>query len=170
MPPQEPQRSAYEQTQWAGMQYEIPPSIDYHDYPLNPHEKISEKYRPGLPLRIVKGIFYFLATFIIALGCFGASESFGYNSVKRGLALFFFFGIIIAGVVLFVYMRHRITKLRWGHFILWIVGATVTWFMASILVFAFSPSFSSPQDSLANFIFGSIFLLYGLVLATTALW
>jgi len=142
-----------------------PPSIGYGNYQFNPYEKISE-YRPGILLRIVKGIFYFLATLITAFGCFGEFESYG----KTGLGLFFFFGIIIAGVVFFIYMRHRITKLRWGRYILWIVGATVGFFMASLLEYAFFPNFSDPHVPIASFIFGSIFMLYGLVLATTALW
>ncbi len=80
------------------------------------------------------------------------------------------FSLIIAGVVLFVFMRHRITKLHWGRYLLWVLGATVALFMTWLLEYAFIPDFSNTNDHLAGFIFWSIFLLYGLVLAATSLW
>lgn len=159
----------WQKTQWAGMEYDIlPPSMEYGRYQYNPYEKISEHRSRISIFRIIRGIFYFIAVFIAAFGLFGTFDSFGNSLPMAGLGLFFMFGLIVAGVVLFFRMRHRITKLRWAQFIWWILGATAAMFMASILEYAFIPNFSNVP--LGSFILGCIIMLYGLVLAAIALW
>ena len=169
---QETQHPPYdEQTQWISVPPPPPPPPPgvYGEYQLYPYGKISE-YRPGTLFRIVKGFFYFLATVIIALGFFGVFESYGYNSFKRIVGLFFMFVLMAAGVALFIYMRRRITKLRRGHYIIWTVGATVALIIAWMLEFAIYPGFSNTHDPLASTIFFSFFLLYGLAEAAIAFW
>ncbi len=171
VPPVLNSASQFQQTQWAGMEYDMPPPpppMEYGGYQYHPDEKILE-HRSGISIfRIIRGIFYFIAVFTAAFGLFGSFNSFGHSSLLVGLGLFFMFGLIVAGIVLFLRMRRRITKLRLAQFIWWILGATVGMFMAAILESAFIPNFSNVP--VGSFIFGCIFLLYGLVLAAIALW
>lgn len=125
--------------------------------------------RPKLTLFwIVRAILYFIAIFIAAFGLFAAFTSISNNNTIAGLGLFFFFGLMVAGVVFFIRVRHRVQHLRLRPLVGWICGATVGTFMAAILENAFFSDFS--KDPVGSFIFGCVVLLYGLIIAGVALW
>jgi hypothetical protein len=120
--------------------------------------------RPRITVfRIIRSILYFIATFIAAFGLIGTFNAlFGTGNRAEGLAIFFGLGLLVAGVVIFLNMRHRVPQLRLAHFIWGILSATVGMFMAFVLAFALAPN--------PNLSFGFIILLYGFVLAATSLW
>lgn len=149
------------------MEYNSPPYSEYssQSQAFSYHQKLSS--RPSVTvLRVIRGILYFIAAPIVALGfimiCNGL---FGTSNRAEGLAIFFGLGLLVASVVIFLRMRYRVSRLRWPQFIWSIVGATVGIFMALILVYALSPNGEFSDLSL-----GSIILLYGFVLAAISLW
>ena len=127
----------------------------------------NQKILPSRPrttvFRVIRSILYFIATFIAAFGLIGTFNAlFGTGDRAEGLAIFFALGLLVAGVVIFLSMRHRVPQLRLAHFIWGILGETVGMVMAFILAFALA---AKPDLS-----FSFITLLYGFVLAATSLW
>jgi zinc-ribbon domain len=130
------------------------------------YQKLSLSRRITV-LRVVRSILYFLAVFVAGFGLFGSFISFGNAQLMAGLGIFFWLGLIVASVVIFFRVQHRIPRMRWVQFIWWILGATVGAIMALVLEFSFT---NITKDPLGSFIFGGIILLYGLLLAGIALW
>ncbi len=120
--------------------------------------------RPRITIfRVIRSILYFIATVIAAFGLIGELNGlYGTGFRAEGLAIFFALGLLVAGVVIFLLMRHRVPQLRLAHFIWGILGVTVGMVMALVLAFALG---ANPNLSI-----GFIFLLYGFVLAATSLW
>jgi hypothetical protein len=159
-----------------------PEYIFQNDYPPPPQSEYAvdtasqmlfyQKISPSQPkitvFWIVRAILYFIAIFVAALGLFGAFTSISKNNTMTYLGLFFFFGLMVAGVVFFIRIKHRIQRLRFWPLIGWICGATVGAFMAAILEAAFFTDFS--KNPVGSFIFGCVVLLYGLIIAGAALW
>jgi hypothetical protein len=146
------------------MEYSAPPSQSYGmQSELFSNQRIFPS-RPRITVfRVIRSILYFIATFIAAFGLIGVFNGlFGTGNRAEGLAIFFALGLLVAGVVIFLIMRHRFPQLRLAHFIWGILGATVGWFMAVVLAYALG---ANPDLSL-----GLIFLLYGIVLAAASLW
>ncbi len=151
--------------------YSVPP-LEYNttpskSYGLQSATFSNQRILPSRPritvFRIIRSILYFIATLIAAFGLIGVFNGlFGTGSRAEGLAIFFALGLLIAGVVIFLNMRHRVPQLRLAHFIWGILGVTVGWFMALVLAFALG---ANPNLSI-----GLIFLLYGVVLAAASLW
>jgi hypothetical protein len=131
------------------------------------NQKILSPTHPGITLfRVIRSVLYFIAAPIAALGLLGTFNAiFGTSNLFEGLAIFFALGLLVGSVVIFLHMRYRDPKLRLAQFIWSILGATVGWVMATILVAALTTS-GKPVD------FGIFFviLLYGLLLAAISLW
>ena len=151
--------------------YSVPP-LEYNttsskSYGMQSETFSNQRILPSRPritvFRVIRSILYFIATSIAAFGLIAVFNGlFGTGSRAEGLAIFFALGLLIAGVVIFLNMRHRVPQLHLAHFIWGILGATVGWFMAIVLAFALG---ANPDLSL-----GLIFLLYGFVLAAACLW
>jgi len=61
---------------------------------------------------------YFIATFIAAFGLIGSIGTVsGESDSGAVLATFSGLGLLVAGVIIFVSMRHRIPQLRIAHFL-----------------------------------------------------
>lgn len=156
----------------AGFTIPPPPPMEYSTTPSISDGMQSEifsnqKILPSRPritvFRVIRSILYFIATFIAAFGLIGTFNGlYGTGDRAEGLAIFFALGLLVAGVVIFLSMRHRVPQLRLAHFIWGILGATVGMVMALVLAFALG---ANPDLSI-----GFIFLLYGFVLAATSLW
>jgi hypothetical protein len=132
------------------------------------YQKISPPKPKITIFWIVRAILYFIAIFVAGIGLFGAFTSISSNNTLMYLGLFFFFGLLVAGVVFFIRVKHHVQRLRFWPLIGWICGATVGAFMATILDSAFFSDFS--KDPAGSFIFGCVVLLYGLIIAGAALW
>jgi len=146
------------------MEYSAIPS---QSYGMQSEIFSNQRIFPSSPritvFRVIRSILYFIATLIAAFGLIGVFNGlYGTGNRAEGLAIFFALGLLVAGVVIFLNMRHRVPQLRLAHFILGILGVTVAWFMAVVLAFALG---ANPDLSL-----GLIFLLYGFVLAAASLW
>jgi hypothetical protein len=146
------------------MEYSTPPSVFYR---MQSETFSNQKIFPSRPritvFRVIRSILYFIATFIAAFGLIGTLNAlYGTGDRAEGLAIFFALGLLVAGVVIFLSMRHRVPQLRLAHFIWGILGETVGMVMAFILAFALA---ANPDLS-----FGFIILLYGFVVAATSLW
>jgi hypothetical protein len=151
--------------------YSVPP-LEYSTTPSKSYGMQSETFpnqrsflfRPRITaFRVIRSILYFIATLIAAFGLVGVFNGlFGTDNRAEGLAIFFALGLLIAGVVIFLNMRHRVPQLRSAHFIWGILGVTVGWIMALVLAFALG---ANPDLSI-----GLILLLYGVVLAAASLW
>ena len=130
-------------------------------------QKILSPTHPRITLfRVIRSVLYFIAAPIAALGLLGTFNAiFGTSNLFEGLAIFFALGLLVGSVVIFLHMRYRDPKLRLAQFIWSILGATVGWVMATILVAALTTT-GRPVD------FGIFFviLLYGLLLAAISLW
>src|SRR5260221_4895604 len=156
----------------AGFTMPPPTPLEYSTTPSLSYGMQSEIFsnqnilpaRPSITVfRVMRSILYFIATFIAAFGLLGTFNAlFGTGDRAEGLAIFFALGLLVAGVVIFLSMRHRVPQLQLAHFIWGILGATVGMFMALVLAFALG---ANPNLSI-----GFIFLLYGFVLAATSLW
>jgi hypothetical protein len=149
------------------MEYNSPPPSEYsrQSQAFSYHQKLSS--RPSVTvLRVIRSILYFIAALIAAFGFIGTWNGlFGTSNRAEGLAIFFGLGLLVASVVIFLRMRYRVPRLRWPQFIWSLVAATVGMFMALILAFSLAPNGKFSDLSL-----GSIFLLYGFVLAAISLW
>ena len=120
--------------------------------------------RPRMAVfRVIRSIVYFLATFLAAFGLIGSMAAvLGESGSGAILATCSGLGVLVAGVIIFVRMRHRMPQLRVAHFIWGILGVTVGMFMA--LVFVVSDAANT------DLAVGYIFLMYGVVVAATSLW
>ncbi len=151
-----------------------------NDYPSSPEYGYStasqmlfyQKISPPKPkitvIWIARAILYFIAMFFAGAGLFGSFTSISSSHTMVGLGLFFWLGLLVAAVVLFLRVRYRIQHLRFWQLVGWICGTTVGAFMATILDSAFFPDFS--KNLAGSFLFGCIVLLYGLIIAGAALW
>jgi len=146
------------------MEYSATPSKSYG---MQSESFSNQRIFPSRPritvFRVIRSVLYFIATFIVAFGLIGEFNGlFGTGNRAEGIAIFFALGLLVAGVVIFLSIRHRVPQLRLAHFIWGILGETVGMFMALVLAFALG---ANPNLSI-----GFIFLLYGFVLAATSLW
>ncbi len=158
-------------------EYIIPsPPIEYSAEPsisgdmqseMFANQKILSRTHPRITFfRVIRSVLYFIAAPIAALGLLGTFNAiFGTSNLFEGLAIFFGLGLLVGSVVIFLHMRYRVPQLRLAQFIWSILGATVGWVMATILVAALTTT-GKPFD------FGIFFiiLLYGFVLAAISLW
>jgi hypothetical protein len=146
-------------------EYNSSPSSEYGmQSQVMSYQKLSTHPRVTV-LRVIRGILYFMAASIAALGFFGTSTAiFGMGQLSAGLALFFGLGLLVGSVVIFVHMRYRTAQLRLAQFIWSTLGATVGLFMAMILVYALAEYVNY------NLSFSCVLLLYGLVMAAISLW
>src|SRR5438270_3408334 len=95
------------------MEYTVPPS---HEYDIQSQALSYQKLflNPRITVfRVVRSIFYFLAVFVAGFGLFGSLTSFGNAHLMAGLGIFFWLGLIVASVVIFLRVRYRIVRLRW---------------------------------------------------------
>jgi hypothetical protein len=99
----------------APLEDSTPPSISYgmHSALFSHQTMVSSRPRMTV-FRVIRSILYFIATFIAAFGLFGliydvsgASES----GADFG-ALFGMLGLLVAGVIIFLSLRHRVPQLR----------------------------------------------------------
>jgi hypothetical protein len=166
-PPYTSEQSAYISQQ----DYSAPPQSEYGGG-MAPQMLLYQNISPTQPnitvFWIVRAILYFIAIFIAAFGLFAAFTAFSNAHVIIGLGIFFMIGFIVAGVVFFIRVKHRVQHLHLWPLVGWICGATVGAFMAVILDDAFFYNFS--KNPVGTFIFWCIVLLYGLILAGVALW
>src|SRR5947209_19031563 len=119
------------------MEHNISPSSEYGMQPQAfSYEKLSSHPRITV-LRVIRSILYFIAAPIAAFGLIGTFNAlFGTSNLFEGLAIFFGLGLLVGSVVIFLRMRYRVPQLRLAQFIWSILGATVGWVMATILVAA----------------------------------
>jgi hypothetical protein len=146
------------------MEYSATPSQIYGEQSETFSNQSIFPSRPKITVfRIIRSILYFISTLLAAFGLVLIFNGlFGTGNRAEGLAIFFALGLLVAGVVIFLLLLHRIPQLRLAYFIWGIVGVTVGAFMALILAFALG---ANPDLSI-----GLIFLLYGLLLAAASLW
>jgi hypothetical protein len=152
--------------------YDAPPPspFGYDMSPLDMYtdQKITEA-RPAVTFfRVIRAIVYFMAVFVTGFGLFGAFISFGGNQLTEDLGLFFWLGLIIASIVIFVRLRYRVQRLRWLPWLLWLVCVTIGTFMAFVLEFALVPG--QTENPVGAFFFGAIIALYGLAVVVISMW
>jgi hypothetical protein len=165
-PPEEyglhPPRPAYDAPPPSPFGYDMSPLDMYTD------QKIAEA-RPAVTFfRVIRAIVYFMAVFVTGFGLFSAFISFGGNQLTGDLGLFFWLGLILGSIVIFVRLRHRVQRLRWLPWLLWLVCATIGTFMAFALVFALVPG--QTENPVGAFFIGVIIALYGLAVAVICMW
>ena len=132
------------------------------------YQKIYQPHPKITFFRVIRAILYFIAVFIAGFGLAGEFISISNSQTMVGLGIFFWLGLIVAGVVLFIRTRQRIQRLGVWPLVGWICGATVGTLMAMILEFSFMPDIN--KNPVSSFTFGCIILLYGLILAGAAWW
>ena len=148
----------------APLEYSTPPFISagMHAELFSSQQMASS--RPHMTVfRVIRSIVYFIATFIAAFGLIGSIGTVsGESDSGAVLATFSGLGLLVAGVIIFVSMRHRIPQLRIAHFLWGILGVTVGMFLALFFVV----SDAANTDLSISY----IFLIYGVVVAATSLW
>ena len=131
-------------------------------------QSISER-RPGITFfSVCRALLYFIGLCIATFGVVIEFVIFGNGAQAGALEIFFGLTALIAGVVVFMRMRHRIRILRVSQVIWSTLGATVGIVMLIALADAVTPNtFDGPVGPITV---GFVFLLYGISLAVIALW
>jgi hypothetical protein len=147
--------------------YDAPPPSPFGNdmSPMDMHtdQNITEA-RPAVTFfRVIRAIVYFMAVFVTGFGLFVAFISFGGNQLTGDIGLFFWLGLIIASIMIFVRLRYRVQRLRWLPWVLWLACVTVGAFMAFVLDLALVPG--QTENPAGSFLLGVIIALYGLAVA-----
>lgn len=133
-------------------------------YQMFTYQKVSVP-RPRITgLRIFRVILYFLGVFIAALGLTSviveaSSPIFFLESIRIVLGL----GLLIAGILNFLFAQHPVQGLHWSQCILWTFVATV-----SFIGFLFLAATTRANSQLVASIMACDLLLYGLALVGIA--
>jgi hypothetical protein len=141
----------------------LPPPLISHEEPIAPAPYRTQE----LLYTTARAVLYLLGTIIAAFGLYTFLAVFTRSAIIGFIS--FFPGSIILLTLAFI--LHRVPALHWWQRLLIILattgGALVLLLFGAIIV-GMQPTES--MDKVANIVYGSIILLYGVVIAVVALW
>lgn len=117
--------------------------------------------------RVVRSIVYFIWATFGGFGILGALISINNSNALAAIGLLAWLIVLIASVIVFIRLRHRIPLLRFSKFLYHSIIATVLAFVAIIVETAL---LGNNTKILPGLLLGIIFAVYGLIIAVFALW
>lgn len=129
--------------------------------------KIHEIQPHWTASRVLRSIIYFIWASFGGFGILGAFISINDSNALVAVGLLAWIGIIIASIVVFIRVRHRMPRMRISRFLLYFIITSILAFIAIVIETALLANVSK---ILPGFFLGVIFTIYGLVIAVFALW
>lgn len=117
--------------------------------------------------RIIRSTVYFIWAAFGGFGILGALISINNSNALVAIGLLAWLGILIASVIVFIRLRHRIPRLRFSQFLYHSIIATV---LAFVVIIVETALLGDSAKILPGLFLGIIFAVYGLVIAVIALW
>lgn len=117
--------------------------------------------------RVVRSIVYFIWAAFGGFGILGALISINNSNALVAIGLLAWLGILIASVIVFIRLRHRLPHWRFSKFLYYSVIATV---LAFVVIIVETALLGTSTNILPGLFLGIIFAVYGLVIAVFALW
>ena len=110
---------------------------------------------------------YFIWAAFGGFGILGACISINDSNALVAIGLLAWLGILIASIVVFIRLRHRMPRLSFPQFLLCFITTTILAFIVIIVETAIS---GDAAKNMSGLFLGIIFAVYGLVIAVFALW
>jgi hypothetical protein len=117
--------------------------------------------------RVIRSIIFFIWAAFGGFGILGAFISINNSDALAAIGLLVWLCIIIASVVVFIRLRHRMPRLRFSKFLYYSIIATA---LAFVVIIVETAVLGENTKILPGLLLGIIFAVYGFAVAVLALW